>query len=255
MLAAISDSSRVSSLSYPLETRRTRKPPVYRRVRRNEKIRSRYSILEKLKSRDFIPLAVYLATTGRSIGQASTGTRAARSAQPTVVIVTLSLLGIVTLPLAFVLSSIRYLRVVPRIFRELAGVVVGRVVLSLILSRRGDRANRTRPRVGQHVEILLGELVDQGPVILHQLSSVLGHSDSNHPSFQRRVILRAKEFDVLCRLRLLQSRMFHGETKICRCFVLLLPPDTVVNLVHVEGGQANEVASSTSLFLRPIVQA
>lgn len=198
---------------------------------------------------------VYLATTGCSVRQASTGTRATRSAQSTVVIVTLPLLGIVTLPLAFVLSSISHFRVVPRIFRELASVVVGGVVLSLILSRGGDRANRTRPRVGQHIEILLSELVDQSPVIFHQLSSVLGHSDSNHPSFQRRVVLRAKKFDVLGRFRLLQPRVFHGETKICRGFVFLFPPDTVINLIHVERGQANEVTSGTSLFLRPIVEA
>lgn len=109
--------------------------------------------------------------------------------------------------------------------------------------------------MGQHVEIFLGKFVDQCSVILHQLSTVFGHPDPDHPSFQRRVILGAEELYVLGGLRLLQSRVLDGETEVRRGFVFLLPADTVVNLIHVERRQANQVARCACLLLRPIVEA
>lgn len=86
-------------------------------------------------------LSNYLATAGRSVGKTPAGTGAASSAQPAVVVVTLPLLGIVILPLAVVLSGVSHFRVVPRVLRELASVLVRGVVLGLILNRHGDRAD------------------------------------------------------------------------------------------------------------------
>jgi len=86
-----------------------------------------------------------LATTRCPVRQASTGARAARSAEPAVIAVALPLLRIVTLSLSIVRSrrSNHRFVIVPCILRKLSRVVVRRVVLGLI-RRRGDRTDGAR---------------------------------------------------------------------------------------------------------------